>query len=264
MSNLHIPTSGIVETLGAVTGSSQGTSIGTASIAQIAASTGFDYEALLINTVANTSGLDAALDVYLGDAGAEYPLIDKIRVTKALSTNPQGQAVLVPLSVPRGSRVSARAFGASLNTIICGIGFGALSNKGFKRAVSMGITSNLGTTVNPGATANALGSWTQIVASAPHNFSALMVALGSAGRSNAALNSWLVDIGIGAAGSEQTIIKQLLTMSFSNTIFYMTPTFFGPFPCSIPAGTRISARAQSSTSSATTRNIDVSLYGLVR
>ncbi len=264
MSNLHIPMSGLVETLGAVTGSTQGTSIGTASIAQIAAATSFDYEALVIDTVGNATGVDSALDVYLGASGAEYPLIDKIRVTKALSSNPQAQSILVPLSVPRGSRISAKAFGGSLNTLVHGIGFGPLWNRGFKRAVSMGISTTLGTIVNPGGTANVLGSWTQITASTSNNFSGLMIAVGSAGRSNASLISWLVDIGIGGAGSEQAIIKQLLTMSFSNTIFYMTPTFFGPFPCSIPAGARLSARAQCSSSGATTRNIDISLYGLIR
>lgn len=264
MSNLHIPTPGIVESLGAVTGSSQGTSIGTASITQIAASSSYDYDAILVDTVGNAIGVDASLDVYLGSSGNEYPLIDKIRVQKALSTNPQAQAVLLPLAVPRGSRISAKAFGGALNTIVYGMGFGSMGDKGFKRAVSMGITSATGVTVDPGATANALGSWTQIIASTPNHFNGLMVAFGSAARSNAALNSWLVDIAIGASGSEQIILKQLLTMSFSNTIFYMTPTFFGPFPCSIPAGTRIAARAQCSTSTSTTRNIDVTLYGLIR
>lgn len=264
MSNLHLPTPGIVETIGAVTGSTTGTSITTASIAQIAASTNFDYDAICINAIGNNITADAAIDIYLGASGAEYALIDKLRITKA-NTNPQGIAALLPLAVPRGSRISAKAFGGTIRTIIQGMGFGTIGDRGYKRAVSMGITSNFGVTISLGATANTLTGWTQITASAPNNFNALMVVIGNGQRSNASnTNSWLVDIGIGAAGSEQPIINQLFTMSMGNTVFFMTPSFFGPFPCNIPAGTRIAARAQCNTTTATTRNIDVTVYGLIR
>ncbi|MDE3036959.1 MAG: hypothetical protein KGJ21_00680 [Pseudomonadota bacterium] len=264
MSNLHIPTPGIVESLGAVTGSSTGTSVTTASIAQIAASTTYDYDAIFVSAIGNSIGVDAALDVYLGSSGNEYALIDKLRVSKAVS-NPQAVGVLLPLAVPRGSRISAKAFGGTLNTVIQGMGFGSLGDKGFKRAVSMGISTTIGVTVDPGGTVNTLGNWTQLIASTPNNFNGLLLAIGDGARSVASAGiSWLVDIAIGASGSEQAIIKQLFTMSSSNTVFNMAPPFFGPFPCSIPAGTRIAARAQCSSNSATSRQIDVVPYGLIR
>lgn len=264
MSNLHLPTPGIVESFGAVTGTSTGTAITTASIAQLAAATNFDYDAININAVGANITADTSIDIYLGASGSEYALIDKLRLTKA-SSNPQGLSALLPLAVPRGSRISAKAFGGTLNTIIQGIGFGTVGDRGYKRAVSMGITSNFGVTVDPGGTANTLSSWVQITASAPNNFNALMVAIGNGQRSVASNTaSWLVDIAIGAAGSEQVIIKQLFAMSMGNTTFFITPNFFGPFPCNIPAGTRIAARAQCNTNGATSRQIDVSLYGLIR
>jgi len=40
----------------------------------------------------------------------------------------------------------------------------------------------------------------------------------------------------------------------------MRSQFIGPFPLTLPAGTRIAARAQSSLSSATYRNVNVILY----
>jgi hypothetical protein len=264
MSNLHIPTPGIVEALGATTTSSNGTSITTASIAQIAASTNYDYDAISITTIGNSLGVDAALDVYLGASGSEYTLIDKLRVSKA-SSNPQAIGVLLPLAVPRGSRVSAKAYGGTLSTIIHGMGYGALGDRGYKRGVAMGISSATGVTIDPGGTANTLSAWTQITASTPNAFNALMVAIGSGGRSVASAGvSWLVDIAMGASGSEQIIAKQLFVMSSGNTVFNMAPPTLGPFPCSIPAGTRLAARAQCSTNGSTSRNIDVSLYGLIR
>lgn len=264
MSNLHLPTPGIVETIGAVTASTSGTSVTTASIAQLAASTSFDYDAICVNAIGNNISADTALDIYLGASGSEYTLIDKLRITKA-NSNPQGIAALLPLAVPRGSRVSAKSYGGTVNTIIQGMGIGTLGDRGYKRAVSMGISSNFGVTIALGATANVLTSWTQIIASTPHHFNGLMVVIGNGQRSVASnTNAWLVDIAIGASGSEQAIIKQLYTMSFGNTVFFMTPSFFGPFPCSIPAGSRISARAQCNSNGSTTRNIDVAVYGLIR
>lgn len=264
MSNLHIPMSGIVETLGATTASSNGTSVTTASIAQIAAATTYDYDAILVSTIGNSIGVEAALDIYLGASAAEYMLVDKLRVSKAIS-NPQALGILLPLAVPRGSRVSAKAFGGTLSTIIHGLSGAPFAARGFKRAVSMGITTTAGVTVDPGATVNTLGAWTQITASTPNNFNAIMIAIGDGARSVAsATNSWLVDIGIGAAGLEQPIIRQLFVMSAANTVFSMSPPMFGPFPCNIPAGTRIAARAQSNNNGATTRNIDVIAYGLIQ
>lgn len=95
-----------------------------------------------------------------------------------------------------------------------------------------------GVTVNCGNASK--GSWTQLIASAASDIEALQIY--TLGPQNTVFTS-LLDLGIGAAGSEVPIISNLFVPS--NTGFgalISTPIL----PFSIPAGTRISARGQAS------------------
>jgi hypothetical protein len=65
-----------------------------------------------------------------------------------------------------------------------------------------------------------------------------------------------VDIGVGAAGSEQAIVFDLpVELPYAPPI----PCIFGPFYIPIPAGTRISARLACGLASNT---LGVSVYGI--
>lgn len=67
---------------------------------------------------------------------------------------------------------------------------------------------------------------------------------------------FLIDVAIGAAGSEQIIIPNLLhTTKPYTTVWYICKNLF-EFPISIPAGTRLSANAQSSYAGANAVNLD--------
>lgn len=97
---------------------------------------------------------------------------------------------------------------------------------------------------------NSKGSWVELIASTTRDSHGLFVVLPS----NENSNDYLFDIGIGAAASEQVILENLLKSQRYSSYFYQ----FGLW---IPAGTRLSARAQSSIIDATDRLIDVIIYG---
>jgi len=111
--------------------------------------------------------------------------------------------------------------------------------------------SSIGTAVTAG-TANTKGSWTQVVASSSIDCSFIMVMV-SAMPSVAQAN--VIDIGVGASGSEIAVIQNIQAVGAPTTSFagFVTSLIF---PCQIAAGTRIAARAQSSTASSV---LDVSV-----
>ena len=264
MSNLHLPYTGLMETCGAVAASSTGTTVANGSYTQIIASTSFDYNEILVVATLASNSADGSLDIARGSAGSEQILIDNLRLSIS-AANPTFCSARLPLRVPRGSRLAAQAHGLTPNVMIYGISHGPLSTSGYTRAESLNIASNIGTTIDPGASANTLSAWTQLIASTSRNYNALMIMCGGAGRAAGTAGvTWLTDIGIGGAGSEQTLFKQLLGTETGSSIFALDPTSFGPFPCSIPSGNRIAARVQSSTSTAGRRAIDVAAYGFIR
>lgn len=105
--------------------------------------------------------------------------------------------------------------------------------------------SSIGTTLTASGTTNAKGSYVQLVASSSTDTDWMMVSINPQGGN---LNSVAVDIAIGASGSESVLVNNLIAVTKNTQP--ITPVYM--FPCSIPAGTRISARCQSSLSSATT------------
>jgi hypothetical protein len=264
MSNLHLPYTGLMESSGAVTGTTTGTVVSNGSYTQLIASTSFDYNEILILSKLNSGSTDATIDLARGSAGNEQFLIDGLRLSLS-ATAAQFTSARLPLRVPRGSRIAAQAHGVTPEVIIYGISHGPLSTSGYTRAEALNISSNKGTSIDAGASANTLTAWSQLVASTSRNYNALMIMTGGAGRTaGTAAASWLIDVGLGGAGSEQTLFKQLLAFEFSSTIFGTEPPSYGPFPCSIPSGSRIASRLQCSTSTSGRRALDVAAYGFIR
>lgn len=91
------------------------------------------------------------------------------------------------------------------------------------------------------ATANVKGAWVEFSAAAPFDAAGFFISFGPAGISVA---DYLVDVGVGAAGSEQVILSNLLG-SVAN--FNVGGEVFIPLP--IKAGERVAVRLQSSDAS---------------
>jgi hypothetical protein len=114
-------------------------------------------------------------------------------------------------------------------------------------------------TVTAGGTAHTKGAWTQLIASTPYDAYGIWVGIDGIHVSAGATN-YLVDIGVGPAGSEQVIIPNLDVWGADATAAGLNPLIFW-FPVYIPAGSRIAARSQSVTASKTCR-VMVTLDGV--
>lgn len=105
-----------------------------------------------------------------------------------------------------------------------------------------------GVTVTASATANTMGSWVELIASTSFDSTKVFVMLLDS-FSTAVNSNILVDIGVGAAGSEAVVIPTLLgggaaPLNSGMGVQYM-------FKLAVPAGSRIAARAQAATASRT-------------
>lgn len=233
----------------------------------------FDAEALSLQVFNGANSVDILVDLGIDDgSGNVFPLLsDWHPIAQNGAAAGSGIAIELPIHVPKGSRLAARTACSNASTG-CGVNVtiheGGLNGcPGFSRAIPLfTAASSRGVAIDPGGTANTKGSWVDMTASCPEDIGGMFGCIGSNGdvaRSLTAARA-LLDIGIGAAGSEQVI--------YGNAGFAWTTTFdspymgirIPPFACSILAGTRIAARAQCSYNTAGDRTFDLGLYGLVR
>jgi hypothetical protein len=176
-------------------------------------------------------------EIGIGGAGSE------VVIATVLS---QGSCagIYVPIRIPIGVRVSARvsaATGSSACRILLTLNRGRGITQMYGNSRAIGITSGVWTQADPGATANTKGAWVELVASTLYDVRAITLSYGTdnTGSTNAAL----MDLGVGASGSEQVVISN---MSGPNTAFG-AGNCLGLYNLPIPAGSRIAVRMQSST-----------------
>lgn len=115
---------------------------------------------------------------------------------------------------------------------------------------SVGASGASQATLTSAAAANTKGSWTQLVSATAYDAAAMWVQLTGAYNGGGSANLNAVDIGIGPAGSEIVLFGNLLVGQYQPSLTCLLPTNV-LLPCSIPAGTRIAARSQSTQASYT-------------
>lgn len=106
-------------------------------------------------------------------------------------------------------------------------------------------------TVTAGGTAHTKGAWTALIASTPYDAYGIWIGIDGI-HASAAATAYLVDIGVGPAGSERVIVPNLNVWGADATAAGLNPHQFW-FPVYIPAGSRIAARSQSVTANKTCR-----------
>jgi hypothetical protein len=106
-----------------------------------------------------------------------------------------------------------------------------------------------GTVITGNASANVKGTWVQLSAAADFTTKWLLVALTVAGSAR----NISLDIGVGSAANEQVVVPDLYSGMGG------LGGNFGPFPLSIVAGKRVSARIASSNGGGDT--VPVIVYG---
>lgn len=107
------------------------------------------------------------------------------------------------------------------------------------------------TTTTPNATAHAKGAWAQANAALEEDVS-LLVVRGNGAATSGVARTATIDIGVGAASSEQVVLEGFDIGQSSSNPFWM-------IPLSIDAGQRVAVRVQSSVT--TTCLLSIDFYG---
>lgn len=265
---------GAHETFGVTASASRGTTITASATAntkgtwtQLTAATARDAVWIDVDIHSATAARDYLLDIGIGAAGSEHVLIPDLIAGSGTGSICRGAVYRFPIFVPAGSRLAARCqSGTGSATIrVAGTLTAASFNSdcGSSEVTAYGAlaASTAGTTVDPGATANTKGTWTEITAATSAPIRALVVGQGNLVQTTRTSCDWLLDIGIGPAGSEQVLIGDQ-HWECSTTCDTIVPIARPPYFVDIPAGTRLAARAACSITTATVRNLSTVYYGV--
>lgn len=230
---------------------------------EVKASTPETYDGFFITVEYQSDNFDRYMvDIGLGSAGNETVVVEGIPFSSPLLQDTLGQRLYVPLHIPAGSRVVARAQdeNTSENTI-------EIQMHGFVRDETLydtirtyGITkaSTDLQEVDPGDTVDTKGAWVEFISSAPANILSLGLAHHFEGLT-ATTCEWHIDVGVGEAGSEIAIIEDLYVgvhANYDNNV----PADFGMIPLDIPAGSRVAVRAECTINSAGDRLLHMAMF----
>ncbi len=126
-----------------------------------------------------------------------------------------------------------------------------LSDGGPEKTFGLG-ASSAGAAITGGA-ANVKGAYAEIYVATEFETSLLFLMLHTI-----AASDYLVDIAIGAAGSEVIIIPDIIIRNTGSQ--FQPPVVW--YPVALPPGTRLAARAQSASTFAQNRTLDIIIYGV--
>jgi hypothetical protein len=228
---------------------------------QLDADTTVDYVWLLVQLYASTgaSGGTVSVDIGIGASGSQIVIAPDLVASQSSSTSgPAVSTYFFPCSIPAGSSVWVRAQATTTTQTVYAqvTGFDAsfsnMEGAGGIDVLGFSSGSTLGTTITASGSTNTKGSYSELVAATSRDYMGFFI--GTTGAS-ATTKHHLLDIAIGAAGSEVVILSNLYILT--TAMWSAVPTFF--LPINIPAGTRISARVQSATASSA---FGLTLYGV--
>lgn len=278
------------ETLGALTAGSTGTGFSSNSnLNQKGAwvnfgSPTFDYEWVSIGVGASSAGADYVFDlgVWSGSVTDSFVIAGDLRLSAVKGAGDLFLAYTLPIRIPKGEvgvsgismRCASSASVATLRAVVTGSSATPLGGPSFSRIVPFYTpATSRGVTIDPGATANTKGAWTTVgtvgITSTLSSIDALIVGIGpnvDVTRTGSATG--LLDIGISGSWGERVEIPNLL-WGFSTTSDTPFPSVYGPFPATFnnngTVGTfTVSARAQSSNTTAGDRTLDLGVWACIR
>jgi hypothetical protein len=232
---------------------------------EVIASTPYDTSWLHIRGVSWGAVQEANLDIGIGAAGSEKVLIPDLLFWRSTSIVTTGY--MLPIAVPKGSRLSIRwranTTGARLTFSMGLVGAGFPPSASFSRVRAWGNVTNYGTTVDPGATINTLGAWTEINAFTGIHTRALCIGTGNAGNSTRLAGEFVrVQVGVGASLAEKVVLE-IWGFSFANTgEDAPLPATTAVYPVSIPYGSRLAIRISCGINDATDRLLRFMIYGM--
>lgn len=236
--------------------------------AELAAATAFacTMVRLFVQFTTNTAGRVYLIDIATGAAGAEVVVAANILLDGGGGSAVGGGGCIdLPLAIPAGERIAVSAqSGATSVTLVAAITLKRVgTTPGITSFTTYGANTGAsrGTAIDPGASANTKGLWTELTASSASTIQALLLSVGFGGNGAPSTARWYVDLGIGASGSETVIVPDVQIEAFeSNNTYGWAFRSYLMFPY-IPSGTRVAARASCSINNATDRLFDLALLG---
>lgn len=205
------------------------------------------------NNFLNGSDTSALLDVGIGASGSEQVLISNLACGhKASFSNQSGlpEIQMFPVEIAAGTRVSIRVQSVIADRqVTVAMRFLTspfdINSSGIDTINANTANSNV-TTELATAAINTKAAWTELVASTVNAYQGILIGMQLGPTQTSVVSgNYLLDIAIGPGGSEQIIIQDLpFTTGSSETVFRRLSQSF--FQYDIPAGTRIAARFQRS------------------
>lgn len=215
---------------------------------QLIASTARDYDLMVVDIqgVAQTSVVtySALVDIGIGAAGSEGVILPNLWAPNRYTVN-EPYVYQIPICVPSGQRIAARAQSAAANQTVnvsCGLfgeGFASPEGLGTTVGCNSNTANSLTTILSAPASTNTKSAWTQLTGSLPLNASGVVVAVASMHTV-----PQFVDIGIGAAGSEIVVVPNIAMSGASAANITLMRTL--TLPLTLPYNTRVAARYQAS------------------
>lgn len=231
---------------------SRGAANAKGSYVQLLAATGFAYDAITLNMSAEGGGGQTFLvDIAIGAAAAEQVIVPNVLFDNARSVYSSGLDLTLPIAVPAGVRLAAccQEVGGA-GTRYVRVGVSGLAGGNDYPPATCGVAINYGAItastngvlVDPGASANTWGAWTEIAAATSQDHNGLAAALGVNKQSGVLVDSsYEFQIGIGAAAAEVVLTQWLCNLNSVTNAFKPCTHTVG---ASIPSGTRLSMRSK--------------------
>ncbi len=241
------------------------------SYVQITSSTPCDCCWLEISLSNNSTSGSVVVNLATGASGSEVVLVPNLVFTYTSFNIP---TLCFPINIPAGTRIAANAamsnnHGDASNQytfIALRIFDGAFTQMDGPSGVdSIGFNSgtSYGTPMTPATTNYVKGSYVQLTSSTTRDYIGIFAALDTGGTYPVCNTTWDTDIAIGASGSEQVLIPDILPSAPAYTSGTNNDWTFRPV-C-IPAGTRIAARCSvSGNASTTTLTPGITIYGVYK
>lgn len=220
------------------------------------------YMGELISVSAAATGL--LLDVGIAPVGAGAGT-ETVLVADLLFSMQAGHAcVRLPIMVPRGYRISVRTASSTASKVtrwgITTISGGMYGQDGAQAATTLGAvtTGSTGFVMTAPGSTNTKAAWSVLSASTARFARWLTLCLGGPATTAATAALSLVDIGYGGAGAEAVLLGDIPFDLNSSEQARSAPI---TVPCNIPAGSRLVARYQAtSTATAARPTLTAVLY----
>lgn len=239
------------------------------SYSEIVSSLPYDVSAIIASSVAEYYGSQSRLwDIAIGAASSESVIIADLAHYVKTGYYFNGKNHFIPISIKAGTRVSGRVqstYSGSGDWLKVGVHFlrKGFGNRGYQICDTYGAVtaSSIGTQIDPGGTANTKGSWVELTSSLDRDVNAFWLDIDNLADYSRNACYWALDIGVGSSGNEVAVLKDFL-LSLWTTNSSVMPLNTPLFPISIPAGSRVSARAKCTITSVGSREMGVILHTL--